>query len=79
MKRICVACQKAINARREAQLDAATSSKPSNKEGALLGRNPQGRRGSRRWLENCPTSLLASRPASETGAVALFVALCSRL
>jgi hypothetical protein len=44
MKRICVAGQKAMNARREAQLDAGTSSKPSNKAGALFGRNPQGRR-----------------------------------
>ncbi|HWN29963.1 MAG TPA: hypothetical protein VNN78_01170 [Burkholderiales bacterium] len=48
MKGICVAGQKAMNARRKAQLDAGTSSKPSNKAGALFGRNPQGRRGFRR-------------------------------
>jgi hypothetical protein len=83
MKRICVAGQKAMNARREAQLDAGTSSKPSNKAGALFGRNPQGRRGFRRTplslarlLGSDPTARLASRPASETDAVALFVSLC---
>src|SRR6267143_4179246 len=43
MKRICVAGQKAMDARREAQLDAGTSSKPSNKANALFGRNPEGR------------------------------------
>jgi len=55
MKRICVAGQKAMNARREAQLDAGTSSKASNKASALFGRNPQGRRGFRRM----PLSLAA--------------------
>jgi len=55
MKRICVAGQKAMNARRDAQLDAGTSSKPSNKAGALFGRNPWGRRGFRRM----PLSLAA--------------------
>jgi len=83
MKGICIAGQKAMNARRKAQLDAGTSSKPSNKAGALFGRNPQGRRGFRRrplsfaaYWKNGPTARLTSRPASETDAVALFVSLC---
>jgi len=86
MKRICVAGQKAMDARREAQLDAGTSSKSSNKAGALFGRNPWGRHGFRRMLlslaaywKNGPTARLASQPASETDAVALFVSLCLRL
>ena len=50
MKRICVAGQKAMNARREARFDAGTSGKPSNKAGALFGRNPRGRRRTIRFM-----------------------------
>ena len=57
MKRICVAGQKAMNARREAQLHAGTSSKPSNKAGVLFDCNPQGRSEFRRIPMSLATCL----------------------
>jgi hypothetical protein len=82
MKRICVAGQKDGNARREAQLDVESSSKPSNAAGALFGRNPNGRRGFLRIplsLAACLESLNgAARSAAciRNRTVAIFVSLC---
>ena len=85
MKHVCVAGQKTMNARREAQRDVEPSSKPSNKAVTLFSRNPQGRRGFRR----IPLSLAAclellngvARFAAciRSRAVAIRVSLCYRL
>jgi len=70
MKRICVASQKAMNARREAQLDAGTSSKPSNKAGALFGRNLTGRQLPRHGQRSlgCGSGSMSARLTSHVAA-----------
>jgi len=55
MKHVCVASQKDADARREAQPNVGSLSKPSNATDALFGRNPKGRRVFRR----IPLSLAA--------------------